>query len=60
MKELGYVFFYVLYLLEWFIRIFTNTCRAYRSISFEQEAYSNEYKFDYIENMKHFAQWRKK
>ena len=60
MKELGYVFFYIIYFFEWLLRLFTNPKNAYRSISFEQEAYDNENDFDYIANRKHYAQWKKK
>lgn len=38
MKELLYVPFYILYLLEWFYRL-TQKGNAYRNISFEKEAY---------------------
>ena len=38
MKELGYVLFYVIYLIEWLIRLFLPG-NAYRNISFEREAY---------------------
>lgn len=41
MKELGYVFFYVLYLIEWLYRL-CKSGNAYRNISFEREAYENE------------------
>lgn len=44
MQEMLYVFFYLWYVLEWFIRLlFTwNTHKSYRSISFEREAYLHE------------------
>lgn len=57
MKELLFVFFYIIYFLEWIVRLFINT-NAYRSISFEKEAYSNENNLEYLKNRKHFAQWR--
>ena len=60
MKELGYIFFYLIYFIEWIIRLFTNPGAAYYSISFEQEAYNNQYDRNYLKNRKHFAQWRKK
>lgn len=59
MKELGYVLFYVIYVLEWFVRLFMKG-NAYRSISFEKEAYSNQYNMAYLNNRKHFSQWRSK
>ena len=41
MKELGYVFFYVLYVIEWLYRL-CKSGNAYRNISFEREAYEND------------------
>ena len=57
MKETGYVLFYVLYLIEWIIRLFTNPGDAYRNISFEKEAYGNEKNLDYIKTRKKFS-WK--
>lgn len=57
-KELLYIFFYVLYICEWLIRLVTNTNSAYRSISFEREAFQNESDYDYINNRKRFS-WLK-
>lgn len=50
MKELLYVPFYLLYGIEWLIRLamYRNTREAYRNISFEREAYDNQAYFDYI------------
>lgn len=62
MKELGYVFFYIIYFFEWIVRLFTNPGNAYRSISFEQEAYANENNYEYLNSRKHytwFKYWRK-
>ena len=63
MIELGYVFFYIIYLLEWIYRLLFTKDRfsnnAYRNISFEQEAYNNEKNLKYLKERKHFAQWRK-
>lgn len=58
MKELGYVFFYLLYILEWIVRLFLPG-NAYRQISFEKEAYDNEHNPDYLCSRPHFAQWKK-
>lgn len=41
MKEMGYVFFYLWYLIEWIVRLFKKG-NAYRNISFEREAYDNQ------------------
>ena len=57
MKELLYIFFYLLYFLEWLVRLFINK-NAYRNISFEKEAYAHENNFKYLNHRKHFAQWR--
>lgn len=60
MKELGYVFFYIIYFLEWIVRLFQKgpNHSAYRAISFEQEAYNNERDAQYLKNRKHYA-WLK-
>lgn len=58
MKELAFIFFYVIYFFEWLVRLFINK-NAYRSISFEKEAYSHQNNFKYLNHRKHFAQWRK-
>lgn len=44
MQELLYLPFYVLYVLEWLVRIvmYRNVRKAYRNISFEREAYANQ------------------
>lgn len=55
-KELGYIFFYILYILEWFVKLFLKG-NAYRNISFEKEAYNHESDLNYINNRKHFSQW---
>ena len=66
-KDLIYIFFLPLYLLEWIIKIpfswFYEKKQngkiikniAYYSISFEQEAYYNENDLDYIKNRKKFS-----
>jgi hypothetical protein len=52
-KEMLYVFFYVWYVIEWFIRLPKGN--AYRNISFEREAYNNEKDLRYLDNRKRFA-----
>ena len=51
-KEMLYVFFYIWYVIEWLIRLFGcfDFNMAYRNISFEQEAYSNEGNINYVKN----------
>lgn len=57
MKELGYVLFYVIYFLEWLIRLILPG-NAYRNISFEREAYKFQSKQFYLQYRKKFAQWK--
>ena len=59
MKELLYIFFYVIYILEWICRLIFHTKTAYIGISFEREAFENENNLNYLNTRKHFAQWRK-
>lgn len=64
-KELWYIFFYIIYVFEWLYRIlFTkdrfSTSKSYRAISFEKEAYDNEKNLLYLQNRKHFAMWKRK
>lgn len=59
MKELGYIFFYIIYFLEWLYRLVFHTSDAYRGISFEVEAYNHQLDLHYLANRKHFNQWRK-
>lgn len=61
MKELGYIFFYIIYLIEWIYRLFQyrfNNKEAYRNISFEKEAYYNEYNLSYLASRKPYAMWK--
>ena len=46
--------FYIWYIIEWLIRLFMKG-NAYRNISFETEAYSNEDDVIYLESRKRFA-----
>jgi hypothetical protein len=52
-KELLIIGFYICYLMEWFIRLFKKG-NAYYNISFEREAYKNQYKKDYLKDRKRF------
>lgn len=60
MKEMGYVLFYVWYLVEWLIKLVKlgDSNKAYRAISFEREAYGNEKNLIYTATREKFA-WRK-
>lgn len=60
-KDLLYILFLPLYILEWIIKIpislfYKNNINnfAYRSISFEQEAYYNEKDYKYLTNRKRY------
>ena len=56
MKEMLYVFFYLWYIIEWLIRliILRDSHKAYRAISFEQEAYANQENLTYLEGRKRY------
>ena len=58
---IGGIFFYIIYLFEWIVRLFINgPSKAYKNISFEKEAYENELDYEYIQKKrKLFNQWRK-
>ncbi|MGV8946639.1 MAG: hypothetical protein ACOH1N_09435 [Lutibacter sp.] len=55
--ELLWIFFFVWYFIEYFIRIiqYKKHDIAYRNISFEKEAYKNEQNLNYLEYRKVFA-----
>jgi hypothetical protein len=55
-KELLIIPFYVLYILEYLIKICItfSTSKAYYSISFEQEANRYEHELDYIKHRTHY------
>lgn len=59
-KELLWVGFYLLYLLEWLARLAVtfDARRAYRELSFEKEAYAHERELGYISQRKHFSEFR--
>lgn len=52
-KELWYIGFLLWYIIEWVVRLPKGN--AYRNISFEQEAYENDYNLSYLETRKRFA-----
>lgn len=68
MRELGYIPFYIVYIIEWVVRILMRVFKkeplskkktiltdAYRDISFEREAYSRQYNLDYLKSRKAFS-----
>lgn len=56
MKEMLYVFFYLWYVMEWLVRliILRDSHKAYRAISFEREAYTNQTNLTYLEGRKRY------
>lgn len=55
MKELLYIPFYIIYFIEWLIKLIMPNCSdAYRSISFEREAYNNEGNLNYLKGRKRY------
>ena len=58
MKEMLYVPFYLLYGVEWIVKLFCKG-NAYRNLSFEREAYDNQYNLDYLKTRKHYS-WLKR
>ena len=54
MRELGYLPFYLIYLVEWLVRLVMRG-NAYLSIGFEREAYKHEGDYRYLNHRKHYA-----
>ena len=54
LQLLGGIIFYILYVFEWLIRLMLPE-NAYRNISFEKEAYTNDRNQDYIKSRKRFS-----
>lgn len=59
MRELGYLPFYLLYGLEWLVRLpVAGPMGAYRKLSFEREAYDHEGDAGYPASRRRWAMWR--
>lgn len=61
-RELFWIPFYIIYVIEWLIRIIQYRGKiypAYYNISFEKEAYRHDSEPGYLKSRRHFAQWRK-
>lgn len=57
MRELCYVLFYILYFIEWIVRLITPPIKtAYKDISFEREAAANKMDMQYLQHRKHFSE----
>lgn len=57
-KEMMIIFFYLLYAVEWIVKLPLcrfDSDRAYRSVSLEQEAYAHQYETVYNTTRLHFA-----
>ena len=56
-RELLYVPFYILYLIEWLFRLlqYRNQQKAYENISFEREAYAHGHDLSYLPHRRRFA-----
>ena len=61
-RDLGYLFFYPWYVIEWLIRLIQYGSNAYRNISMEREAYANEKNLWYLEERRpwSFAKYLRK
>lgn len=59
-RELLFVGFYIIYIIEWLVRLaqYRNAYKAYLNISFECEAYNRMNDLNYARKRKIFA-WRK-
>jgi len=55
MKELGYIFFYIWYVLEWLIKLCKYGSKSYYNIAFEQEAFLNDEDLEYLEDRKRYS-----
>lgn len=55
--EMGIVFYYAWYFIEWTMRLPYDKNRAYRKLSMEKESYANEKNLKYLETRKKFA-WK--
>lgn len=60
MKELLYIPFYLLYLMEWLWKLlkYRDGSKAYRDLSHEREAYDNQANPNYLTNRKPYNQFK--
>jgi hypothetical protein len=58
--ELLWGLFFIWYVTEFLVKLilYRNWDKAYRAISFEKEAYENEFDFDYLKNRKFWSFWK--
>lgn len=59
-RELLFIPFYILYIIEWMVRLvmYGNRKKAYYNISFEREAYRHGHDLDYLKNRRLYS-WLK-
>ena len=57
MRELLFIPFYVVYVLEWLVRLvqYRDPHKAYLNISFEREAYRHGHDMTYLTRRRHYA-----
>lgn len=60
-KELLWIPFYIIYVIEWVIRLcqYGSWRKAYMNISFEKEAYKHGNDLNYLKSRNLYAQWSK-
>lgn len=58
-RELLYVFFFIIYFLEWLFNLVFHRKSAYRRISFEREAFKFAHTGGYLANRPRYAMWRR-
>lgn len=60
MKELFYVPFYIMYGCEYLFKLikYRNHDKAYKNISFEKEAYKNQFNLHYLKNRQKYAEFK--
>ncbi len=46
--EMGWLFFFIWYAIEWLIRLFISSDTAYKDMSFEREAYDKQDELGYL------------
>lgn len=57
---IGGTIFYIVYFLEWLFDVITPPAGAYKTVTFEQEAFAHQYDYNYLKTRPRFAMWRKK
>lgn len=54
-QELLIIPFYILYVTEWFVKLFIYGKKAYYNISFEREAYDNDDNLNYLDSRRNYS-----